>query len=73
MLSVQGNGRKDAIDEIMSVEQACRYLQLARQTINGLTSKNEIAFFKEVKIFILKVRIGAMVYGGGKKSPQRDF
>ena len=40
---------KDTANDILSVEQAGAFLNLAKQTLYGFTSKNEIPFFKRGK------------------------
>lgn len=48
-LSEQVSNAKESVNEILSVEQAGRFLNLAKQTLYGFTSKNEIPFFKRGK------------------------
>ena len=53
-LSEQANTAKEPVNEILSAEQASQFLNLAKQTIYGLTCKNEIPFFKRGKKLYFK-------------------
>jgi excisionase family DNA binding protein len=46
---------KEAISEIFSLEQASQYLNLAKQTLYGFTSKRKIPFIKKGKKLYFKL------------------
>ena len=48
-LSEHNEKPTEAKDAILSIEEAGDYLHLAKQTLYGFTSKNEIPFFKKGK------------------------
>jgi excisionase family DNA binding protein len=49
VISEQTEKAREAKDAILSVEQTSQFLNLAKQTLYGFTSKNEIPFFKKGK------------------------
>ena len=49
VLSEQTPNTSESVNDILSVEQAGKFLNLAKQTLYGFTSKNEIPFFKRGK------------------------
>lgn len=53
-ISEQPERQANQQDTILSVEQASKYLNLAKQTLYGFTSKNEIPFFKRGKKLYFK-------------------
>ena len=69
VLDEQGIEAKEPVDEIMSAEQASQYLNLAKQTIYGFTSKNEIPFFKRgKKLYFKKSELEQWLMEGKQKT-----
>jgi len=46
---------KESVNEVFSLEQASQYLNLAKQTIYGFTSKRKIPFIKKGKKLYFKL------------------
>lgn len=56
-------------NDILSIEQVCQYLKLAKQTIYGFTSKNEIPFFKKgKKLYFKKTELEQWLLEGRQKT-----
>jgi excisionase family DNA binding protein len=56
-------------NDILSIEQACQYLKLAKQTIYGFTSKNEIPFLKKgKKLYFKKSELDKWLLEGRQKT-----
>lgn len=53
-ISEQPDRQAENQETILSVQQASLYLNLAKQTLYGFTSKNEIPFFKRGKKLYFK-------------------
>lgn len=45
----QTNNNETFSDKMLSISEACEFLNLAKQTLYGFTSKNEIPFIKRGK------------------------
>ncbi|MES2131994.1 MAG: helix-turn-helix domain-containing protein [Bacteroidota bacterium] len=63
------NSSSNEEDKILSVEEATIFLNLARQTLYGFTSKREIPFIKRgKKLYFKKSELNAWLLEGKKKS-----
>lgn len=51
---LEQNKNSDKKNELLSIEQASEYLNLAKQTLYGFTSKKEIPFLKKGKKLYFK-------------------
>ncbi len=59
--------------EVLTVDEAAEFLNLARQTLYGLTSKRAVPFYKKNKrLYFKKIELLAWVEEG-KKKMQREF
>ena len=69
ILSEKGLEANFPANDILSIEQACQYLKLAKQTIYGFTSKNEIPFFKKgKKLYFKKSELEQWLLDGRQKT-----
>jgi excisionase family DNA binding protein len=69
ILSEKGIEANGLVNDILSIEQACQYLKLAKQTIYGFTSKNEIPFFKKgKKLYFKKTELEQWLLEGRQKT-----
>lgn len=65
---------KESANEVFSLEQACQYLNLAKQTIYGFTSKRKIPFIKKGKKLYFKLSdLEKWLETGRKKSKSEIF
>jgi excisionase family DNA binding protein len=65
---------KESANEIFSLDQACQYLNLAKQTIYGFTSKRKIPFIKKGKKLYFKLcDLEKWLETGRKKSKSEIF
>jgi excisionase family DNA binding protein len=56
-------------DRIISIEEACTFLNLAKQTLYGFTSKNEIPFIKRgKKLYFRKSDLEKWLLEGKRKT-----
>jgi excisionase family DNA binding protein len=56
-------------DKILSIQEATTFLNLARQTLYGFTSKREIPFIKKgKKLYFRKSELNTWLLEGKKKS-----
>lgn len=64
---------KEKESEVLTVDEAAEFLNLARQTLYGLTSKRAVPFYKKNKrLYFKKTELMAWVEEG-KKKMQREF
>lgn len=57
------------VKEILTLEEAAEYLNLAKQTLYGMTSKNEIVFFKRSrKIYFQQSDLEKYLLDGRRKT-----
>lgn len=57
------------VKEILTLEEASEYLNLAKQTLYGMTSKNEIVFFKRSrKIYFRQSDLEKYLLDGRRKT-----
>lgn len=62
------NCQSESTTQLLSVEQACTYLNLAKQTLYGFTSKQEIPFLKKgKKLYFKQTELEAWVNAGKHK------
>ena len=50
--------------ELFTIEEASQYLNLAKQTLYGLTSKNQIPFIKRGKLYFIKTDLDKWLTDG---------
>jgi excisionase family DNA binding protein len=63
------NSQPELNTQLLSAEQACAYLNLAKQTLYGFTSKQEIPFLKKgKKLYFKQTELEAWVNAGKHKS-----
>lgn len=63
------NSQIESTTKLLSVEQACAYLNLAKQTLYGFTSKQEIPFLKKgKKLYFKQTELEAWINAGKHKS-----
>jgi len=68
-LSEQAGKSEMAKTEFLNLKEAAKYLNLANQTIYGLTSKNEIPFLKRgKKLYFKKSELENWINEGKRKS-----
>ena len=69
VLSEQTPKANEPVNDILSVEQAGAFLNLAKQTLYGFTSKNEIPFFKKgKKLYFRKSELEQWLTQGKQKT-----
>jgi len=69
VLSEQTSNTSESVNDILSVEQAGKFLNLAKQTLYGFTSKNEIPFFKRgKKLYFRKSELEQWLTQGKQKT-----
>ena len=62
---------QEAIEKFLSLEQAANYLQLAKQTLYGFTSKRKIPFIKKgKKLYFKESDLKKWLETGRKKSKE---
>ena len=68
-LQLQSSQREETNEKFLSLEQAAHFLQLAKQTLYGFTSKRKIPFIKKGKKLYFKERdLEKWLETGRKKS-----
>jgi len=56
-------------DEIFNIDQACQFLNLAKQTVYSLTSQRKLPFFKRSKkLYFRRSELLQWILAGKKKS-----
>lgn len=69
VISEHSDNAKEPQDAILSIEQASQFLNLAKQTIYGFTSKNEIPFIKRgKKLYFRKSDLESWLLEGKRKT-----
>lgn len=70
-LSEQNEKPIENKDAILSIDEAGNFLRLAKQTLYGFTSKNEIPFFKKgKKLYFRKAELEQWLLDGKQKTLQ---
>lgn len=68
-LSAQSPQRESRLDDFMTIDDAASYLNLAKQTLYGFTSTEQIPFFKKgKKVYFRKHDLEAWLLDGKRKT-----